>query len=352
MQYEAKRSLAGRPHVVILGAGASRAACPQGDKNGKTLPLMADLAKVLGMKDVFQGWGIDYRRNFEDIFGELYEKGEAGKIKEVQRRVESYFGGLELPDAPTLYDHLVLSLGKNDIIATFNWDPLLPMAMERNVRSSLDMPRVVYPHGNVRIGYCERDKKYDRAGRPCTTCGEPYKNTPLLYPIRQKDYDREPFVRAQWTTARRGLRQAPVLTVFGYSAPRTDVAAFELIQNAWRSNSLHTIAEIEFVVGKAQKDEEVEKESKGGRKKDKAHVGKAQKDEEVENAWDPIIGLNHYRVHRDFYESSMARYPRRTGEAFYMQSVAGIPARENPIPRDMGFDELWQWFQQICASSN
>ena len=89
---------------------------------------------------------------------------------------------------------------------TFNWDPLLAMAMARNVQSGLAMPQEVYPHGNVRIGYCERDKKYDSAGRRCTTCGEPYENTPRLYPIRQKDYDKEPFIRAQWATAQRGLR--------------------------------------------------------------------------------------------------------------------------------------------------
>ena len=30
---------AGKPHVVILGAGASAAAFPNGDKNGNKLPL-------------------------------------------------------------------------------------------------------------------------------------------------------------------------------------------------------------------------------------------------------------------------------------------------------------------------
>src|SRR5437016_2179224 len=38
----------GVPHVVILGAGASNAAFPDGDKNGKPLPLLDDLANVVG----------------------------------------------------------------------------------------------------------------------------------------------------------------------------------------------------------------------------------------------------------------------------------------------------------------
>ena len=284
---------------------------------------MADLAEVVGMKDVFREWGIDYGRNFEAVFSELYEKNEEDKIKEVQYRVESYFCGLELPDEPTLYDHLVLSLGKNDIIVTFNWDPLLPMALERNVPSGLDWPQVVYPHGNVRIGYCERDKKYDSAGRSCTTCGEPYKNTPLLYPIKQKDYDREPFVRAQWATARRGLGQASVLTVFGYSAPATDVAAFKLVQNAWGSNSLHDVADVEFV------------------------VGPGIKDAEVEEAWEPIIGKNHYRVCEHFSESLIAHYPRRTAKAHYERSVDGRFVKANPVPGDLGFEQLWERMRRV-----
>ena len=36
--------IAGRMHhTVVLGAGASRAAFPDGDKNGKKLPVMAGL---------------------------------------------------------------------------------------------------------------------------------------------------------------------------------------------------------------------------------------------------------------------------------------------------------------------
>ena len=37
------------PHVVILGAGASRAATPQGDRKGQTLPVMNDLVQTVGI---------------------------------------------------------------------------------------------------------------------------------------------------------------------------------------------------------------------------------------------------------------------------------------------------------------
>ncbi|MBA7568543.1 hypothetical protein ES708_10272 [subsurface metagenome] len=35
-----------KPHIVILGADASRAVCPNGDKNGKILQLMNDLTEI------------------------------------------------------------------------------------------------------------------------------------------------------------------------------------------------------------------------------------------------------------------------------------------------------------------
>lgn len=81
-----------RPHVVVLGAGASRAACPKGDKNGKLLPVMADFAKVVGLTDLFREWGIDADRNFEDTYSDLYEAGETEKLKQLNERVEGYFG--------------------------------------------------------------------------------------------------------------------------------------------------------------------------------------------------------------------------------------------------------------------
>ncbi len=39
----------GRPHVVVLGAGASLAAVPKGDKRGIKPPLMANFVSTLGL---------------------------------------------------------------------------------------------------------------------------------------------------------------------------------------------------------------------------------------------------------------------------------------------------------------
>jgi hypothetical protein len=43
----ANDKLMGRPHVYILGAGASYAAFPRGEKTGRKLPLMNNLVEIL-----------------------------------------------------------------------------------------------------------------------------------------------------------------------------------------------------------------------------------------------------------------------------------------------------------------
>jgi len=61
----------GRPHVVVIGAGASVAALPNGDSNGKTLPVMDNLVEVVGLEPVLERNGIEYEgKNFEAIFEE------------------------------------------------------------------------------------------------------------------------------------------------------------------------------------------------------------------------------------------------------------------------------------------
>ena len=47
--YEIENVRFSRPHVVLLGAGASYAAFPNGDKNGRKLPLLKDFVQVIGL---------------------------------------------------------------------------------------------------------------------------------------------------------------------------------------------------------------------------------------------------------------------------------------------------------------
>lgn len=135
----------GRPHIVLLGAGASRASFMEGDKNGLRLPLMNDLFDLLNLKLDLGKYNLNIKdRNFEDFFSDLYEEDpDHLLIKVIEERIFDFFNKLELPDTPTIYDYLVLSLRKKDVIATFNWDPFLWMAAKRNY-GVVDLPHLIF----------------------------------------------------------------------------------------------------------------------------------------------------------------------------------------------------------------
>ncbi|MEO9264135.1 MAG: hypothetical protein ABI282_08560 [Candidatus Baltobacteraceae bacterium] len=60
-----------KPHVVILGAGASRAALPQGDCVGNLLPVMDDLVEICRLDGILASAGFDTKRNFEELYSEI-----------------------------------------------------------------------------------------------------------------------------------------------------------------------------------------------------------------------------------------------------------------------------------------
>jgi hypothetical protein len=161
------------PHVVILGAGASVAACPRGDSNGLCLPVMANLVSVLGLDPLLAKAGVGKRvsDNFELIYEELSSQDHYRDVRaEVDDAVHNYFSSLQLPESVTLYDQILLSLRPKDLVATFNWDPFLLQAYARN--REMSPPRIVFLHGNVNLGYCPEHRTKGYATQNCNTTQE------------------------------------------------------------------------------------------------------------------------------------------------------------------------------------
>ncbi len=224
-----------RPHLVIIGAGASRAALPLGDRDGRQLPVMADFANVVPVGPILQETGIKWRgRNFEEVYYELLSNPRWNEATaDLESVIYKYFASLELPPTPTLYDFLVLSLRGKDVIATFNWDPFLIQAYRRNKDRVPSLPRLLFLHGNVAAGFCARDGVLGPKGARCSRCDWPFAPSKLLYPVRTKDYTSDPMIASAWTDVQHALKEALFVTIFGYGAPASDAGAVHLLSQAW-----------------------------------------------------------------------------------------------------------------------
>lgn len=315
----------GRPHVVLLGAGASRAAFPQGERNGKRLPVMADFFEIASIADALASAGISYSgRNFEELYSELTHDPAKAMIREtLEHAVFDYFSVLELQDEPTLFDYLVLSLRPKDVIATFNWDPFLIQAVRRNGHVG-GAPRLLFLHGNVLEAYCEIDRVHGVRGAKCSRCGQPFVPGKLLYPIAEKDYDTDPAIQSSWRAVKCAFEHAFMVTFFGYGAPQSDRGAVDLLHEAWGGWQQRNMEQVEIIDIKEH--------------------------DELLETWRPFVHTHHYDVHTDFYESWIANHPRRTGEAYKSQYLDVRFIENNPVLRTRNLAELWSWFEALVAA--
>lgn len=314
-----RQTLMQKPHVVILGAGASVAAFPEGK-----LPVMANLVGTLGLESLLEKAALEHRGgNFEDIYNQLSRNASLSKVREaVEQRVAEYFSKLDLPEHPTIYDYLVLSLRKKDVIATFNWDPFLWLACQRN-HDKTRLPHIFFLHGCAIIGYCSEHKVQGRVGTLCPTCGRPYTPTRLLYPVANKDYVTVPYIASQWRSLRSAFRTAYILTIFGYGAPESDAAAVDLMSEAWGSPEERDLEEIEIVDIKDQ--------------------------EELEATWNRFIHTHHFRAANSYFESLLGAFPRRTCEAIWAELMEVKFLEYARVPKFERLAEMWEWFQQLVA---
>ena len=194
-----KNSNGGGGRVVILGAGASIASTIRNPElSGKKLPSMDNFIEVVGLQDIVERIPEKLvATNFETLYSNLHKDNPQSKeILEIEARVFDYFKDMKLPNEPTIYDYLVLSLRPKDLIATFNWDPFLYLAFVRNGKVA-DMPYLSFLHGNVAIGYSKEDKRCGPAGWYSKATKNYFEPTRLLYPIEQKDYNSDEFIKME-----------------------------------------------------------------------------------------------------------------------------------------------------------
>lgn len=308
----------GGGHVVILGAGSSIASTIRNKEiSNKQLPSIANFIEVVGLQDIVDV--IPERlsaENFEILYCKLYnDNPESDEIKEIESRVQAYFGDMKLPDEPTIYDHLLLSLRPKDLIATFNWDPFLYQAFVRNQKFTKDLPLMSFLHGNVSVGYSSEDKRCGPAGMYMRSDGGYFEPTQLLYPVRQKNYNEDEFISKEWERLKYWLKDdsTKLVTVFGYGAPDTDIEAETLLDEAYGGKDARNMEQFEII--------DIEDETTSVKR------------------WDKFIHSHHYDYATNYFDSSLAHNPRRTSESYFQHILPMTPSEafseSNPVPNDL-----------------
>lgn len=282
-----------RAHTVILGAGATIATIPNGDKHGRKSSVMNGLIEKLNMQDLLANIELQTNSdNLEDIYAELHSRPECCDIViELEKRLYDYFAELELPDNPTIYDLLILSLTDKDVIATFNWDPLLIQAYARCYTITSNLPHILCLHGNVGVGFCTEHSEFGAIDAECPICGETLPPTKLLYPIKEKDYTSDPYIKGCWDAVQYMIENSYSITIFGYSAPNSDVGAVKLLKTAWgdlKNRELEEVSVIDII-----------------------------SEDEMLKKWKDFIYTHHYRYTNDFYNSYLGMFPRRSCEMIF-----------------------------------
>ncbi len=315
-----------RPHLVLLGAGASRAATPNGDAYGRRLPVMADFVETLGLAPMLEAADIAWRsRNFEDLYSDIVATRPSSAIRiELEQVVGEYFSSLSLPESPTIYDYLVLGLRRKDVIATFNWDPFLIQAYRRSARVTQSLPRLLFLHGCVAHGFCAKDQVSGSRGALCSKCGQPFVADRLLFPVATKNYSSSPEISFAWNSVRKVMKDSLMLTIFGYGAPKSDGDAVALLKSAWGEKEVRQFEQVDIV---------------DVRPKD-----------QLADLWSDFIHTHHYDVFSDFHTSFLAMHPRRSIEAFYNQYIEAKFIDENPAPIGVDLGTLHSWYSQLVEA--
>jgi hypothetical protein len=260
--------------------------------------------------------------DFEAFFDSLSKQPANAVLKEeIEQRLADYFQPMELPDQVTLYDQILLSLRSKDVVASFNWDPLLLQAYRRNIVVE-ELPRIVFLHGNVGVGICVEHRKKGYIDQCCSKCGRLFSPAPLLYPVCEKDYTRDQFIANEWDEFSKALKYAFIFTIFGYSAPKTDVAARSLLLSAFSENTSRDFTLVEIIDIKNPK--------------------------EIESNWQEFrIRENNIGIISTPEQAIMFRHTRRSCDALGEATLQGAPWRERPLPTHLTLGGLQEWIRPL-----
>ena len=125
------------------------------------------------------------------------------------------------------------------------------------------------------------------------------------------------------------LKHAERVTVFGYSAPETDVEAINLLQNAWGTPDERNMEQFELIDIREEK--------------------------EATKSWESFIHSHHYDYCTSFFDSSIAWHPRKSVESYRHWALPTTPSeafqKGNPVPQNFKtLEKMWDWYSPLIKA--
>lgn len=320
-----------RPHLFILGAGATKATIPNGDRYGRKSPVMENFMREIGIDGLLEGVTLKTKsNNIEAIYSELSTKPEyADIVSKIENGIVSHYRQMRIPDAPTLYDYLILSLRHKDCIATFNWDPLLIQAYNRVNKITSDLPQMLFLHSSVEVGVCEDCRHYEPYRNLfCSRCRKPLESPKLLFPVKHKDYSQNIYIKDAWTNLSFFLEKACIVTIWGYSAPKSDREAKAMMLQAFSSQF---------------------------RELDQIEVIDIANEEKLYKTWSPFAKKTNYHlhIHTSLLDTLIGEFPRRSVEGYVKRNIEGWwEGSSLTLKECKSFDELAHLVEPLLANES
>lgn len=320
-----------RPHLFILGAGATKATIPNGDKYGRQSPVMENFLREIGIESLLNGVKLKTKsHNIEAIYSELATKPEYTDIvTKIEEGIVTHYRQMQIPDAPTLYDYLILSLRKKDCIATFNWDPLLIQAYNRVNKITNDLPEMLFLHSSVAVGICEDCRHYEPyRNRYCSLCGKPLISPRLLYPVENKDYSQNIYIQDAWNTLQNYLEIACIVTIWGYSAPKSDKEAKKIMLKAFSSDY---------------------------RPLDQIEVIDIADEDKLYETWQPFAKDTNYHlnIHKSLMDTYIGEFPRRSVEGYVKRNIESWWGGSTLVMKECNtFEELAKLVEPLLVNES
>lgn len=320
-----------RPHLFILGAGATKATIPNGDKYGRQSPVMENFLREIGIESLLNGVKLRTKsHNIEAIYSELVTKPEYTDIvTKIEEGIVTHYRQMQIPDAPTLYDYLILSLRKKDCIATFNWDPLLIQAYNRVNKITHDLPEMLFLHSSVAVGICEDCRHYEPyRNKYCSLCGEPLISPRLLYPVENKDYSQNIYIQDAWNTLQNYLVTACIVSIWGYSAPKSDKEAKKIMLKAFSSDY---------------------------RPLDQIEVIDIADEDKLYETWQPFAKDTNYHlnIHKSLMDTYIGEFPRRSVEGYVKRNIEGWWGGSTFVMKECNtFEELAKLVEPLLVNES